>query len=279
MKKLCDILPYFIKELDSNMNKNEIITHCYIVIKHFLNYNRSDTIVFSNEYLTEEDIVKIKNVVKELKSYKPIQYILSESFFCDLRFFVNEDVLIPRKETEELVNWIIHDNINTHKSYLDIGTGSACIIISLSKKLNGDFEGVDVSKKALDIAKKNCMRHDVNISLNQLNILNDNLSNNYDVIVSNPPYVLNSEKQFLDNNIFFEPDIALFVDDSDPLIYYKKIIKVASKYLKHNGLLYFEINEKFGSDIIDLLKNHGFVNIELKKDINDKHRMVKSVFK
>ena len=196
-----------------------------------------------------------------------------------MRFFVNEDVLIPRKETEELVNWIIHDNINTHKSYLDIGTGSACIIISLSKKLNGDFEGVDVSKKALDIAKKNCMRHDVNISLNQLNILNDNLSNNYDVIVSNPPYVLNFEKQFLDNNIFFEPDIALFVDDSDPLIYYKKIIKVASKYLKHNGLLYFEINEKFGSDIIDLLKNHGFVNIELKKDINDKHRMIKSVFK
>ena len=279
MKKLCDILPYFIKELESYMNKNEIISHSYIVIQHFLNYNRSDTIVFSNKNLTEENIFQIKDVVKELKSSKPIQYILSESFFCNLRFFVNESVLIPRKETEELVNWIIQDNINTNKSYLDIGTGSACIILSLSKKLDGDFEGVDVSNKALDTANKNCMYHGVKVSLNQFDVLNQNLSTSYDIIVSNPPYVLSSEKKLLHDNIFFEPEIALFVDDKDPLVYYKRIVKIASRSLNSNGLLYLEINEKFGPDIVDLLKNHGFVNIELKKDINDRNRMVKSVFK
>ena len=194
---------------------------------------------------------------------------------------VEEAVLIPRPETEELVNWIIRD-FQGKGNFLDIGTGSGCIIISLSKHLKGNFYGVDLSNNALQVAERNNKKNNTKVNFYQMDIIHDKFDEKilFDVIVSNPPYVLKSEKRFMHQNILnYEPHIALFVDDNDPLIYYKVIARKAKKIFKKNGLLYFEINEVYAKNIIDILLFEGFVNIELKKDINDQDRMIKAMWK
>ena len=279
MKKVSDILPYFIQELGSSyMDKREIISISYIVIEYYFKFTRSE-IIFYNNNLNQDQILQLNKVIDELKKGKPIQYILSETFFYNSRIYLNNKVLIPRSETEELVDWIIKDNQGSNKRYLDIGTGSACIIIALAKELEGKFEGIDISKDALEIAEKNCLQYDLDIDLKKLDIIQDTLSSKWDVIVSNPPYVLESEKEYMDPNIFYEPEISLFVNDNNPLLYYKRIAHQATNCLNNKGLLYFEINEKFGSQITHILSEEGFVNIELKKDINDKDRMIKAIWK
>ena len=211
---------------------------------------------------------------------EPIQYILSETKFYGLSFYTKKGILIPRPETEELVDWIIKDNQGSEKKYLDIGTGSGCIIISLAKNLKGTFDAIDISEKSIRISEENSIKNKVNINLKKTDILCSELKGEWDVIVSNPPYVLRSEKEVMNKNVLnWEPETALFVEDTDPLLFYEEISKKSLTVLRKNGYLYFEINENFGNETIKLLEEIGFVNIELKKDINGKDRMIKAMCK
>ena len=280
MKKVSDILPYFLNELSDLYPENELKSIMYISIDFHLELTKSGTILQSDKILKNDEISVLINVVDRLKNMEPIQYILSETEFYGLSFYTKKEILIPRPETEELVDWIIKDNKGSNKKYLDIGTGSGCIIISLAKNLKGTFDAIDVSEETIRISDKNIVNNQVNVNLKQTDILHSELEGEWDVIVSNPPYVLNSEKELMNKNILnWEPDLALFVEDDNPLLFYKEIAKKSSNVLRKNGLLYFEINEKFGKEIINLLEVIGFVNIELKKDINGKDRMVKAMCK
>jgi len=280
MNKVSDILPFFLKELNGHYPENEIKSMFYISIDHLLGYSKSDTIIKSENELLPDFKIEFSEIVERLQKKEPIQYILMETTFYGLPFYTRRGVLIPRPETEELVDWIIKENNTSEKRYLDIGTGSACIIVSLAKNLNGSFYAIDVSPNALREAKQNVKRNNVDVNLNQFDILNSDLEGNWDVIVSNPPYVLESEKKYMQQNVLaWEPEIALFVKDENPLLFYERIAEQSTKVLKKNGILYFEINERFGNETVNMLSEKGFVNIELKKDINDKDRMVKAVWK
>jgi len=280
MKKVSDILSFFLKELNGYYPEKEIKSLFYISIDHLLGYSKSDTIIKSENELLPDFKIEFSEIVERLQKKEPIQYILMETTFYGLAFFTRRGVLIPRPETEELVDWIIKDNENLEKRYLDIGTGSACIIISLTKNLNGSFYAIDVSPNALREAKQNVKRNNVDVNLEQFDILDSDLDGLWDVIVSNPPYVLESERKYMKQNVLnWEPEIALFVKDETPLLFYERIADQSTKVLNKNGILYFEINEKYGKETVDMLAQKGFVNIELKKDINDKDRMVKAMWK
>jgi len=219
----------------------------------------------------------IKQMIYELKENRPIQYILQEAEFFGLRFKVNKDTLIPRPETKELVEWVLKEDFS---SALDIGTGSGCIAISLAKNTNALITAIDVSEPALNIAKQNSKINRVKINFLHQDIFNTSILPKADIIVSNPPYILESEKNIMSDNIVkYEPNKALFVSDNDPILFYKKIGYLALKSLNCGGKLFFEINERFGNNIIEMLTEVGFVDIELKKDINDKDRMVKAIKK
>jgi release factor glutamine methyltransferase len=281
MQILYNIIDFFKREISHIYDLKECESLAYIVIDKIFGYNKSDFILRSNETINESQRKIIINIVKNLKKNVPIQYILEEAYFFDLNFFVNSSVLIPRPETEELVSWIINES-KQKNSFLDIGTGSGCLIITLNKLLKGSFSAIDVCSNALDIAKINNKKHNTEVNFYQMDILKkENIfKDKFDVILSNPPYVTNSEKKFIKKNVIdHEPHIALFVSDRDPLIFYRSIIKRSKDLLSKEGCLYFEINERFGLDIIQLLNNEGFVNIKLKKDINGKDRMIKAVFK
>ena len=277
MQKVSNIVPYFRKELLPFFEEREVLSFAYISIEYLLGYNRSDCIINSERKINIDTIKKIREIVIELKTKKPIQYILGETKFYGLKLQVNKHTLIPRIETEELVDWILNEKFQT---VLDIGTGSGCIAICLAKYSNAFINGIDISEDALFLARKNANLHELKISFSKKDILSTKALKKVDLIVSNPPYVLNSEKQNMDENILnYEPHTALFVSDDNPLLYYKKIIELASKSLTYSGKLFFEVNEKFGREIVKILTDFGFVDIELKKDINDKEMMIKSVWK
>lgn len=231
--------------------------------------------------LTSEWELQINEIIEKLRKNYPIQYIIGEVEFCDLRFSVNENVLIPRPETAELVLWILQET--KAKTILDIGTGSGCISISLAKKIeSAQIYAFDVSTLAIEVAKKNAIKNGVeNIHFQEVNILKPyDGKEKYDLIVSNPPYITQKEKQDMQKQIIdFEPNIALFVEDEEPLIFYEKIAKFAQQHLQKNGFLFFEINRQFGREIISLLKNLNFSEIELKKDSFGNDRMIKAIWK
>ena len=280
MKKVSDILPYFLNELLDFYPENELKSIMYISIDFHLGLTKSGTILQSERILKDEEISVFINIVDRLQRMEPIQYILSETKFYGLSFYTKKGILIPRRETEELVDWIIKDNQGSEKKYLDIGTGSGCIIISLAKNLKGTFDAIDISEKSIRISEENSIKNKVNINLKKTDILCSELKGEWDVIVSNPPYVLRSEKEVMNKNVLnWEPETALFVEDTDPLLFYEEISKKALTVLRKNGYLYFEINENFGNETIKLLEEIGFVNIELKKDINGKDRMIKAMCK
>ena len=277
MEKVSNILPYFKKELSNIVDEREIISWAYLTIEYLLGYNRSDCIIHANKEITTEITDRIKQIIADLKTKKPIQYILGETEFYGLQFKVNEHTLIPRPETEELVEWILKEEFS---SALDIGTGSGCIAITLAKNTNAKITAIDVSKEVLKVAKKNAKWNGVKVKFIQQDILQAETLYKVDLIVSNPPYILNSEKEKMEANVLdFEPDLSLFISDNDPLLFYKKIGVLAEKSLNCGGKLYFEINEKYGSEILEMLSKIGFVDIALKKDINDKDRMVKATKK
>ena len=223
---------------------------------------------------------KIESIVGDLKNHKPIQYILNNTEFCDMRLNLYSNVLIPRPETEELVHWIIKDTDNPSNHILDIGTGSGCIALALKKHLpQSTVDATDYSASILKTAEKNAKKNNLDINLFELDILSQAfLNKEYDVIVSNPPYVTENEKSKLQPSILkYEPEKALFVPDNNPLLFYKAIAIFAQKHLYAGGRLYLEINESFPEEVCKLLKQHHFTDIIVKKDIHGKKRMVKAV--
>ena len=271
----------FQDELAGIYPKEEALSFFYLLCEAYLNKSRIDIALTPILEIRPDMEASFLKALEQLKIEFPIQYILGQTEFMDLVFEVNKQVLIPRPETEELISWILNaSSKELNKTILDIGTGSGCIPIVLAKHLpESSIETMDVSAKALEVAEKNAIRNKVHIKLIHKDILKvDALQNNYDIIVSNPPYVRESEKKLMQNNVLkYEPDLALYVSDSDPLIFYKQISKLAAKGLKSNGYLYFEINQYLGADICELLTSMGFKNIELKKDIYGVDRMIRAV--
>ena len=275
MEKVSNIVPYYIKQLKDIAQEREIISWAYISIDFLLGYNRSECIINSDKEITIDVSDRINQIIGDLKANIPIQYIIGEAEFFGLKFKVNEHTLIPRLETEELVQWILEHEFT---SLLDIGTGSGCISIAVKKNKNVEILAIDVSGPALLMAKENARINEVDINFSVQDILTTDSLMRVDVIISNPPYVLEKEKDLMLNNVLDnEPHSALFVSNENPLLFYKKIAELAYLSLSKNGLLFFEINENFGVEIVELLKCIGFVDIELKKDINEKDRMIKAI--
>ena len=277
MKYIKDILPYFLNGLLKNYEKNEIKSLTYITIQKIIGLDKSKTIINSNKKLSDFQIKKINNILNRLKNNEPIQYILNESKFYDLDFKLNSNVLIPRPETEELVKIALNHTFN---DVLDVGTGSGCIAITLAKKTNANVTGIDICKNAILTAKENSRINNVKVNFLKKNIFNYNPIKKFDLIISNPPYVLESEKILIKKNVIdHEPHTALFVNDNDPLIFYKKIISFGKKRLKNNGMILFEINEKKDQDIFNLLQKEGYFGIKIFKDIYNKNRFAKAIWK
>jgi len=278
---------FFTEALSELFPKTEIDSFFFILMEEKLNLQRIDTVLKPDFLIPEEQLTDLKKILRRLQKEEPIQYIIGNTEFYGLPFFVDENTLIPRSETEELVAWVIEEvvklqtNIVTELSILDIGTGTGCIPISLAKNLpKAKITAVDISPKALEIAKKNAHINKVTIDFIELDILTTkSLPQEFDVIVSNPPYVRELEKVEIKNNVLEnEPHLALFVADENPLIFYSKIADLAKQQLSKNGLLFFEINQYLGKETIALLEEKGFKNIELRKDISGNDRMVKCAF-
>lgn len=283
--KLKTIQSTFQKTLKELYPLEEIDHFFYRLIAAYYKVSR---IQLATDYsLSVHNTDKILNALQLLKQQRPIQYILGETEFYGLPFMVNENTLIPRPETEELVDWVIktHSHLKSEIKILDIGTGSGCIAISLAKNLpNAKVFALDVSQNALHVAKKNAVLNTVNIQFIEDNILaitHDDLvskSLKFDVIVSNPPYVRNQEKVLMHPNVLEnEPHLALFVEDQNPLQFYEAITQFGLQNLNKQGSLFFEINEYLGMEMIQLLKSFNYQSIELKQDIFKKDRMIKAI--
>ena len=282
----------FINQLSFLNDEGEAESFFYLILENLHQLKRIDLALQPNLELSDVNYKKWEKIVSEIKTNKPIQYILGETEFYGLEFKVNKYTLIPRPETEELVALILTDlrslqPLKSNLHLLDIGTGSGCIAISLAKNLpNAMVSAIDVSDKALEMAEKNAESNSVEVNfiladilslndLSQLAVHNSQFATKFDVIVSNPPYVRNLEKHEIKPNVLeFEPHLALFVEDNDALLFYRKITELALENLSENGRLYFEINQYLGKETVELLEKLGFKNIELKKDIYGNDRTI-----
>ena len=267
-------------ELQGLYPDTEIKSFSNLIIEKISGFSRTEIIVNKNTLFSEKQRHVIENFIAKLKEYIPIQYILGETEFFGLPFRVNESVLIPRPETEELVDWIRNENDrNANLGILDIGTGSGCIAISLKHEFtNATVDAFDISEKALETAQSNATLNKLEVNFSKVDILNTpEMEQKWDIIVSNPPYVTELEKsEILPNVLDYEPHLALFVPDNDPLLFYRCIAIFTQQHLKPKGKLYFEINRQFGKATVDLLTAMGFGNVELRKDISGNDRMVRA---
>jgi release factor glutamine methyltransferase len=280
--KIKEYRTQFIQTLSSLYGEDEAESFFYLILEEKQQLKRVNLALQPDLVFSDDDILVWNGILESLKLEIPVQYLLGKTSFYGLDFEVNSDVLIPRPETEELVDWIISNNRTIEQSktlkILDIGTGSGCIAISLAKNIpNAQVFALDVSEKALATAKKNAQLNDVNVTFIHQSILEtEDLEQEFDIIVSNPPYVRNLEKEEIKKNVLeYEPHLALFVKDNDALIFYRKIAELAQKNLSPSGQLYFEINQYLGKEMIDLLKEMNFKYIELRKDIYGNDRMMK----
>ena len=283
---LAEWLAEYQQRLHKIYDKDEVYALFLLTVKELLYYSRMDFILHQQTQLDVAVNLKFKKTLIELIDGKPIQYVFGHSYFYGLQLKVNSNVLIPRPETEELVQWII--DIAKSKtetlSILDIGTGTGCIAISLAENIpDAKVYAIDVSKKALIISKMNSKLNKVDVEFFELDILNwksaysDLVLNDlqFDIIVSNPPYVRELEKAQMSANVLrYEPDLALYVEDEEPLIFYKAITEFAAEHLTNNGQLFFEINQYLGAEMLGLLDESDFTDVELKKDIFGNDRMV-----
>lgn len=275
----------FIQELTLIYDAGEAESFFYLILEEKKQLKRIDLALHPDLFFSEEEIGVWNAILEQLKQEIPIQYLLGKTSFYGLDFEVNAAVLIPRPETEELVEWILESQKSKVESQkvkiLDIGTGSGCIAISLAKNLpDATVFALDVSEEALATAKKNAENNSVNVTFIHQNILEtEDLLQQFDIIVSNPPYVRNLEKEEIKKNVLEnEPHLALFVADNDALVFYKKIAQLAQKNLLSNGQLYFEINQYLGKEMVNLLEKMNFKTVDLRKDIYGNDRMTKASF-
>ena len=296
MDTIKDVFTAYRQSLNKVYVPDEIESITLLTINEICYLSKSKIKAFPELKLSESETEQLTHVLSELKKGKPIQYILGKTEFYGLPFFVDPSVLIPRQETEELVKWGIN-SVNSRMlavngtqlaagSILDIGTGSGCIAISLKKNLPAfKVAAIDISADALKTAKRNAKLNAVDVEFIESDILNQAstathhspLTANHSIIISNPPYVTETDKAQMHINVTgFEPHQALFVPENDPLIYYKAIAGFARENLTENGLLFFEINESYGRELVNLLERNMFKNIELRKDMNGRDRMIKA---
>ena len=267
-------------QLQGIYDKEEIHSFFYLLCDSFLNYRRFDVSMNHDRLLSKPTMARFDSALARLQAREPIQYILGCTEFYGLPFQVNKHTLIPRPETEELVDWILShfQNQDAVLDILDIGTGSGCIAVALAKNLpRASISALDISHKAIALAKENAINNQVSVSFSDQDILDTkSLEKKYDVIVSNPPYVRQQEKKAMHTNVLaYEPSNALFVSNEDPLLFYRKIAQLAIVSLKANGWLYFEINEYLSLEMESLLDEIGFMNIEIKNDFRAVPRMIK----
>tara|TARA_B110000046_G_scaffold25332_1_gene24763 strand:- start:24852 stop:25694 length:843 start_codon:yes stop_codon:yes gene_type:complete len=276
---LADFSKSFKKEFKDQFNENELNNHLAILYDFYLGYGRAQVVLNSSELIEVEELKKFNKAIAEIKTHKPIDYIINQSVFYGREFYVDESVLVPRSETEELVQWILEREDTGGKSILDIGTGSGCIPITLF--LEGKFLKVDateVSESATKTAVKNAELLKAKVEVEVHDILTQVPKELYDIVVSNPPYVKREELEGLDKNVIeYEPVIALAPESDDPLLFYKRMIEIAPKMLKQKGILYWEIHEDLGFECVTLLENGGFDQVELKEDIYGRNRMIRAV--
>jgi len=273
--------------LSNIYDQTESATIVDLVLENITGLKKVDRIIDKNKKLSAEDINLLKKYTGELMDHKPIQYVLQEAWFCGLKFYVNEHVLIPRPETEELVQWLL-DDFEISKSHnqdaqniLDIGTGSGCIAIALKKKLPLlEISACDISKDALDVARHNAQMHEVNINFLQVDFLDRNNWTSVpstEYIVSNPPYIPLSDKKSMKQNVIaYEPHIALFVANDNSLIFYEAIADFSVEKLPGGGKIFAEIHEELSDDVKQLFWTKGLSSVEIKKDNQGKNRMVKA---
>ena len=278
---LKELKTQFSKELSGVYPSEEVQSFFTLLSEFILNYTRLDTVLKASEIISEENQQQFLEAIRRLKQFEPIQYIIGATEFYGLPFKVTPATLIPRPETEELVQWILEEYLaesqNQSLHFLDIGTGSGCIAIALAKNLPSiKISALDISKPALQVAQENAQNNQAAVTFFELDILKASaLPETYNLIVSNPPYVRELEKKMMQPNVLsFEPESALFVSNVDPLLFYRKIAELAKQHLTPNGLLFFEINEYLGKELIELLLSIGFSEITVKKDIFNKDRML-----
>lgn len=279
----------FIESLTHLYSPSEATELFWLSLEHVLNRGRMQLKLDSRLQLSEAETQTIHQILLDLEKGRPIQHIVGYSYFLGEKFIVNESVLIPRPETEELVTWIVDDLTDSKQlqepiEILDIGTGSGCIPITLKKKspVKTRVHAVDISSDALQVAKENAELHQADIDFLQLDILQaepyvNELNQKFHIIVSNPPYIGSEEKKGMHQNVVdYEPHQALFVEQDNPLIFYTTIAAYAMKNLHNSGMLYFEINQEYGGELVDYLSANGFKNIILKKDISGNDRMIRA---
>lgn len=269
----------FIKNtLNAYYPESEISGFVRIIIEHLTKSSYQLALLNQTEF-SDKQKDELSSILERLVSFEPIQYILGETEFFGLPFIVNENTLIPRPETEELVELILAENTKSDLRILDIGTGSGAIAIALAKQMNdAKVSAWDISFKALDVAVLNSKINNVDIEFKRVDVLGDcPKDKQFDIIVSNPPYVLESEKGSMEDNVLqYEPYTALFVPDNDALLFYRRIAHIAKDLLSPNGKLYFEINQAKGKDTIEMLENKGFSNVALFQDLSKRDRMVRA---
>lgn len=279
MKKK-DTIRYLISEIRDIYSGEEAKSIAHMVLE-YLGFSRRELVLRGDEELDDRLLPELKKISDELKRKKPVQYVLGLADFYGLKFRVNEHVLIPRAETEEMVDLLIKENNISCPRIVDIGTGSGCIAISLGKYIKGSvLTATDISSESLAVAMHNAMQNDVRIDFIKDDIFNTLLQEqkHFDILVSNPPYVTESEKLWMHQNVIdYEPGLALFVPDSDPLKYYYKIAELGSQVLKHDGKLYVEINERFAEGTVMIFEKEGYEEIQVVKDLRGKDRIVKAV--
>ena len=275
---------YHISEQLSEMyEKNEADTIAELLLENITDTKKTDRILKKDKKLTEEQIEKLNQALSRLLIHEPLQYVLNECWFFGLKFYVDKNVLIPRPETEELVDWVIRNIKFPFKELkiLDIGTGSGCIPVSLKRKLRkAEVWACDISNEALAVAKRNGDNLQADINFIQLDFLNEEERNklpSFDIIVSNPPYIPQKDKVTMQQNVLaHEPHTALFVSDNNPLVFYTAIADFATQHLNKNGTIYCEIHENFGKDVSEMFLQNNF-EAEIKKDMQGKERMIKAV--
>lgn len=281
--KLSDLYAFYKRELNSIYDEAELYSIFELVCQKYLGFSKQEVKLKFEENVNQSDLLKIYDAGLELKKEIPIQYILKEAFFYDSMFDVNSSVLIPRPETEELVDLVLKSqatNNSSQLSILDIGTGSGCIPITLKKHLpQANVFGFDISSEALEVAKSNASKHHVEVEFIKLDILSSFIPNNtFSIIVSNPPYVLLSEAEQMDNRVLkHEPHVALFVENDNPIIFYTRIIDLCKEHLVEKGLLFFELNPLYANEVKKYAtESKLFSSVELLKDMSGKLRFLKA---
>jgi release factor glutamine methyltransferase len=284
MNKLTDLKKQYLNDLLPLYEKREAESLLAILVQHFFGLSRASLLAKSDFRLSESEMLQLHFAVKELKKYRPVQYIIGETEFFGLNIKVNDAVLIPRPETEELIQLIVANEKKQGLHILDIGTGSGCIAIALAKSLSkAQLTGIDISTAALELASENCAVHAVDILLMEMNILDRktwNATTQYELIVSNPPYVTHAERSRMQENVLgYEPHQALFVPDNKPLLFYESIFEFSMNHLKKKGRFYVEINETKANAIAEMADARGFIDVIIHKDIHGKNRFVSGVKK